>query len=419
MCGLVASISKSSFGFLKKDLDMFTQLLYADMLRGVDGTGIFYNAKQKMPIIKSLRAPIPSCDFIKTKEYEDAMATSLKEANFIVGHNRAATKGKLTAACTHPFRENHIILVHNGTLVSHKELDNKAEVDSQAICIHLAHNGVKETLSKINGAFALIWFNTKDNTLNFCRNHQRPLYIIETKNTYMLCSELELGKWICARNGEVIIKHQDVIPKTLYTIDIKDATLIKEEAVKYREIPVYNHYSEDFDYFPSNRIKNKQNTNHYYVVGDYVKVKASIIIESSAAPYLSAYILKDKNTPIEQRDDDKYEVLSRVRIYGTKEHLRELLKKKHLVGKVSSTEWKYGEAHLTLSTVEEETNVIALPPPPMKEEEKPISTCEFCDTPFDKTRNRKRYLIDGFVLCKECSDVLYESYLSTAQNSGC
>ncbi|UOF80617.1 hypothetical protein [Caudoviricetes sp.] len=411
MCGLIAIISKSTFGFLKKDVDMFTQLLYADRLRGQDGTGVFYNGKKGASNVHTLRAPMPSSDFIATQEYANVMKQVFKESNFIVGHNRAATKGKINAACTHPFREKHITLVHNGTLETHIELSKDKEVDSQAICEHLSVHGAEETLKKINGAFALIWFNSKEGTLNFCRNIQRPLFIIETRNSFVLCSELELGQWICARNSEFIVSHKSIIPETLYSINIKDTSKLLERKVKYKSFFPAPSYPIPITYKDPYK-DSKEEEKVTYLVGDWVKVKASIITTQHTT-YLSAHILKDKNTPIAQRDPSKYEYNSRVRIYGEIEYLRELCKKVNLVGKVGQVCWRFGESHLVLEDVKEEVCTIH----ETKESSK-VGCCDFCDTPFTGKTN-KRYLIDDYVLCKTCADDMYTATQASNQEMYC
>lgn len=188
-------------------------MLFADQLRGADGTGIFYNNKDR---IKHLKAPVASSDFVNSTQYNKAVAEAVQQGNFVVGHNRSATKGQLIPAHTHPFRENHITLVHNGTLIGHEKLKD-VEVDSHAICHSIATCGIEETVKKINGAYALIWYDSKQKTLNFIRNSQRPLWLIETAFFYIFVSEPGLAHWICQRNRQDIKKTTEVPVNTMYT----------------------------------------------------------------------------------------------------------------------------------------------------------------------------------------------------------
>lgn len=206
MCGLVSIISKQKNGIYISDMKVFTEMLFADQLRGSDGTGIMYNQKDKMRVLKGA---IASSDFVNSDTYDKAVDEIIKNGNFVVGHNRAATKGKLSHMNTHPFRQDHITLVHNGTLNTHKHLAD-TEVDSHAICVSIAKIGYKETIKKINGAFALIWTDSRNKTLNFIRNSQRPLWIVETPFLYILVSEKELAYWILARNNQHVVSTKEV-----------------------------------------------------------------------------------------------------------------------------------------------------------------------------------------------------------------
>lgn len=197
MCGLIALVAKNKRGFFGKEVDMFTQMLFADQLRGADGTGIFYNQRDKIKVVK---APVASSDFVCTKEYDFAEKEVYQNSNFVVGHNRAATVGKHTTENTHPFKCGHITLVHNGTLVSHKHLAD-TENDSHAICSSIAKEGFHKTIKNVNGAYTLIWFDEKQKTLNLCHNIQRPLYLVETPDLFCFLSEPKLAEWIFSRNS--------------------------------------------------------------------------------------------------------------------------------------------------------------------------------------------------------------------------
>ena len=131
MCGLVAIISKNQHGFLFNDGKLFEQMLYADALRGMDSTGIY--GINKYGNLKMVKAAKAAAEFIGTKTFQDFKNEIVNKFRVVVGHNRAATKGATTDDNAHPFIEDHICLVHNGTLHTHKHLADK-EVDSHAIC---------------------------------------------------------------------------------------------------------------------------------------------------------------------------------------------------------------------------------------------------------------------------------------------
>lgn len=210
-------------------MKVFTEMLFADQLRGSDGTGIMYNNKDK---IKVLKGAIASSDFVNNQNYDKAAEEIVQKGTFVVGHNRSATKGKLSHENTHPFREGPITLVHNGTLHYHQNLAD-TEVDSHAICVSIAKIGYKETLKKINGAFALIWTDSRNKTINFVRNSQRPLFIVETGFLFILVSEKGLAEWILDRNNQTVLSVKEVPVGMLHQFELSDLTKYHTEKVDF------------------------------------------------------------------------------------------------------------------------------------------------------------------------------------------
>lgn len=142
----------------------------------------------------------PAVDAIKTKAISEFMDKIYTDWQIVMGHNRAATKGATTDKNAHPFIEGDICLMHNGTLYSHKELGDQ-DVDSHAICHSLATVGYKETFEKINGAYALIWYNIAERKLYMARNNDRPLHMAVTPDNFYFASEMKMLDWILDRNG--------------------------------------------------------------------------------------------------------------------------------------------------------------------------------------------------------------------------
>lgn len=237
MCGIVGLIAKKKNGFFTGDTKTFLDMLVIDQLRGTDGTGLFYNNKDD-GTAHFAKAPVTASYFIEYDVCDKAAKAITNKATFVVGHNRAATKGKLTTECTHPFQEDHITLVHNGTLPSYDNLAKKARLDSHAIAIHMAENSAKETLKEIDGAFSLVWYDEKTKTLHFSRNYQRPLNIIETDRYWVLSSEPEIAKCALERGKVKVIDVKEVETKKLYSINL-DPSLeefeIKSEDAELRD----------------------------------------------------------------------------------------------------------------------------------------------------------------------------------------
>lgn len=233
MCGIIGLVIKDrKKTFYKPEIDIFKQLLYADAVRGFDSTGVLaVRASKAVTIAKEAATPLRFFDMIKPHEW-------CWNNIVMVGHNRASTRGASTQENAHPFHEDHISLVHNGTLRYHRYMKNVV-VDSHAICHSIAEKGAIPTLEKLDGAFALVWWDEKTNELYVTRNKERPMTIIETDNYFVLSSEKGLAQWILNRNDVPIRKTTSITPGILYTFKTskKNQTII--EQTKYKLLPEY------------------------------------------------------------------------------------------------------------------------------------------------------------------------------------
>lgn len=184
MCGLVGCVGDlTSF-----DRKTFKKLLILDTLRGDDGTGIGFVTKEQMKtgIIKAAGSPYylfgheNSHPFINNYTFDIDVPCRV-----LIGHNRAATVGKLSDENSHPFEHGHIIGAHNGTLKTHLlyHLDDyaKFEVDSEAVIYNISKHG-KDAIKKVAGAYALTWWDDKEKCVYFIRNKERPLYYTRSKD---------------------------------------------------------------------------------------------------------------------------------------------------------------------------------------------------------------------------------------------
>lgn len=201
MCGLVGIIASGTV--VKGMVDVVSQLIEVDSLRGRHSTGVMRIDKKGMCYYKSaLSGP----EFVATKGGDEFLYGG-KGVKALIAHNRWATKGAVNHLNAHPFRHGHITLMHNGTLRGQYLLPDSArfEVDSENIAWSMQKIGEKETLEKLSGAFALAWFNEQDNTINFARNGERPLWFGLTQlGNVIYASERLMLEWICARNGVIL-----------------------------------------------------------------------------------------------------------------------------------------------------------------------------------------------------------------------
>ncbi len=178
MCGLVGRAGPLE----TQDEKVFKILLLLDYLRGQDSTGVASISKQnKVDIVKVGDDPII---LFNSQDY-DSTVVGLVDAIWI-GHNRSATIGATTRANAHPFKCDHIIGVHNGTLdkSSLATLESRMDImygtDSETIFQHMAIYGVEDTVKRLQGAWALVWYDSDQKTLNMLKNDKRPLYTCET-----------------------------------------------------------------------------------------------------------------------------------------------------------------------------------------------------------------------------------------------
>ena len=215
MCGLISFLSSKNAGMFDSDLSAFEQLLYADVLRGKDSTGVFVvNSTGKE--IRGAKEASPAYEFMRHNDWKALRQFAVNQGRGIIGHNRAATKGSVTDDNAHPFREGNIVMVHNGTLYGDyaKQIDVKVDVDSHAICHLLNEHGtdeVEKVINKIEGAYALIWFDKRDGSYNFLRNAQRPLYHCYNNDGWWWGSEDSMLEWVLDRTN----KDQAEVPSML------------------------------------------------------------------------------------------------------------------------------------------------------------------------------------------------------------
>lgn len=406
MCGLVAMVSKKEFGFSKMETDAFTQMLFVDQLRGKDGTGIFFNAAKDNFNPIALKAAVPSSVFINQKEYEDAISTVLTKSKYIVGHNRAGTKGNAVVKNTHPFREDHIMLVHNGTLFNHKNLHPTHESDSKSICHSMAKKGVEETLKKIDGSFALIWADAKEETINFCRNYQRSLYILETPDSFFFSSEEGLAKWILSRNNITVKESKLLDVEKVFSISFKDTTKVEETKTEYRKAILYDSYKENNRVWPNfqnkettpyvPRLPNKTKETLEY--GDIIKFRSGAVHEHKHTSFLEADVLINQGlvdgAPRAIADfEDKF----RIKIYGTKENLIKYANNRNLEGKIISAYQHNGKGIYFVvdhTTIRDCSDIVVI------DTKTKDTICDFCGEGVNKN---KIEVVDGCALCETCA----------------
>ena len=244
MCGIVGVVSAHTNGLSVKESDAFRDMLFVDTLRGVDSTGAFGVCNNNDVIVH--KEATHGLRFLARKEMVDFSSTMIRRGKFVVGHNRAATRGTIKDENAHPFVvDNNIILVQNGTYRGCHKHHKDVEVDTEALAHVIAEEpDVEKALQKINAAYALVWYNVKEKRLHMVRNHERPLCIAYTKAGGMLfASEIATIAYVALRH-DIELKDPPylVAADQLLTFDLGDdgehTHTFKEVDNRYRHTPV-------------------------------------------------------------------------------------------------------------------------------------------------------------------------------------
>lgn len=304
MCGLVGMAGKLTAAHDK----VFKKLLIFDVIRGEHSTGVAaVPTNGDVNIAKQVGNPF---ELFEDKRYDRAIN---KQNRVLIGHNRFATQGAVNKANAHPFNFEHITGAHNGSLTNSKDLEDSKDfvVDSQAIFNHISKKGVEDMVSKVQGAYALVWWDSDKETLNFIRNDERPLYIAFTEKSERLYWASE--KWML----EVAIPEHEKIEIAEFPInewwsfpvdsnrDIKKPR-IKE--VKYvKKALQHSYYSRyNYDYTaPSSKSTSYNKKKVYEEVGHnrlgktYLAEVLGYYQEVGGAPYYEFSVLDSDTTETE------------------------------------------------------------------------------------------------------------------------
>lgn len=250
MCGLVGIYSSN---MLTKHKDALSAMLYLDTWRGRDSTGVAAIRQNADTAI--LKSTVPGYEFVEGPRLHE----HLKNTDFCwIGHNRYGTMGKNIKTNAHPFTIDDedgaclIVGAHNGTLKNKHVLTdhNTFGTDSEALYHEIALNGVEEAVSKIEGAWALTYYDHIKEELRILRNKERPLVYAfeEGHKTLIWASEMWMIRVACARydikleDDKVLSFNED----TLYSFPAPDKindvlTMERKGGVVGKQAPTFFH----------------------------------------------------------------------------------------------------------------------------------------------------------------------------------
>jgi len=196
MCGIVAVFGDISV----KAEQAFKQMLIFDSVRGLDSTGVAVISRQgEVSVVKEVGNPFY---VLECSRFEKAMKGGIKG---LIGHNRAATTGRVLRKNAHPFETDNLVGVHNGTITSKFDIPGHApfDTDSEALFNCIDKDGVEDTIPLVGGAWSLLWYDVLNDEVNLLRNSERPMTFAFSKDrkTLFCASEMWMILAACGRNG--------------------------------------------------------------------------------------------------------------------------------------------------------------------------------------------------------------------------
>lgn len=239
MCGIVGMAGNINHGHKAAFKDMLTVC----QVRGKDSTGVIkVGVNDKFDYIK--RACLPT-DLFDLKAYDQKIDNGLCKA--LIGHTRAKTMGVVNSKNAHPFEHGHLCGVHNGTLKNAYNMEGwrDFDVDSDWLYWHAHRHGMDQTISKLDqdGAWALVWWDENEKTLNFLRNKERPLWFTHSKDlkTIFWASEIWMLGTVSRRfelwdGGEDQKVYYPLATDELYSFELDDRGNTPQDIFKLRPV---------------------------------------------------------------------------------------------------------------------------------------------------------------------------------------
>jgi predicted glutamine amidotransferase len=232
-CGIVGLFGADCSFNTDVKREFLIQGLWVDALRGNESTGLAILPKDKDAKPKIYKRAISGPDFVQLKPTL-RLISGLSQSFGAIGHNRSMTRGFIDDESSHPFQYKHITLVHNGTVQNAEWLitgknESDSKVDSAQVAWAFSEEDPDKLLPKMTGGFSLVWWDSRDCTLHFARNTERPMYwITNTLGSMMYyASELDMLKMLVNRN-QIQCKSTALFSAPYVHYVFKDPTKLEE-----------------------------------------------------------------------------------------------------------------------------------------------------------------------------------------------
>lgn len=203
MCGHVGVAGNLSMPTVK----MFKDMLIADSVRGEHSTGVAGIGMGANPNVEVVKCVGPTHNLMELKRFDNAVNPAKM---VLIGHNRFATVGAHSRGNAHPFEFSNVIGAHNGTLphamkakLSRMVDGEEFGTDSETFFAALDENHPEDIFPELEGAWAFVWYDKRDRTINFVRNEDRDLtYAMSADGKVLMwASEPGLLRWCAHRNN--------------------------------------------------------------------------------------------------------------------------------------------------------------------------------------------------------------------------
>lgn len=223
-----------------------------DSLRGAQSTGLVHATAHS---VRTFKKAVNGVEFSALHQAGE-LARPNVSTFAIVGHNRAATRGSVCDANAHPFVRGAITLVHNGHISNAwqvaedaglKHADWRVDSDTAAAALNKYADPL-EALRKLDGAYSLVWIDTRNRSLNFARNAGRPMWMMPVldksydgaaTDDVLFASEALMIRWLAHRNGLYTGAAYQTEELTLYTHYFDEYSNVeKSTATKYTPDPL-------------------------------------------------------------------------------------------------------------------------------------------------------------------------------------
>ena len=274
MCGLVGVIAAT---IDHEHKHAFRDLLQMDEIRGRHSTGIAKVDKDGNAWIgKEVGV---SANLYQKKELHEKKffihgrpLVAGHNLNWLMGHNRHATKGEVNAENAHPFALETILGAHNGTLRAQSIRGFNGyrhdEVDSLVFFKELEakEGNIADVYKRTEGAMALTWLDNNNGTFNLLRNEERTLFYTYShdRSALFYASEIWMLRGAYERNPLAFhparekgykFKVYNFEPDHLYCVDhekLLENKKVEVKKTKLEPFPATSHWNW-YDWGQTNR----------------------------------------------------------------------------------------------------------------------------------------------------------------------